>query len=363
MSEIGVAQLAADAALAVTAPLAASPLLKDEHGFVFPATGTAYTPAEQHPPPSGALTVVHADAAFLVVDKPAYLTVENTISNKDSVRSRLEAAGHARLHLAHRLDWETSGLLVVALDAAAASALSQQFAGRSVAKVYVADCVATPPAARGEVDLPLAADGERRPRQRVDTSPAGKPAVTRWEVAAALPSGRCRVRLVPETGRRHQLRMHMLALGCPLVGDALYGEAGSGRMHLHAAELSFDHPTTGERVTFSSEPPFALADDDAPPPPQLQPRVPTLRALCESQLASTFAALRDVEADVAAQRSELSARKDALLVELGEVSESLEALYVSHANLRATRDGLADGVRDALGAAAEEVLRRVEPPD
>ena len=152
--------------------------------------------------------------------------------------------------------------------------------------------------------------------------------------------------------------MHMLALGCPLVGDALYGEAGSGRMHLHAAELSFDHPTTGERLTFSSEPPFALADDDAAPPP----RVPTLRALCESQLASTFAALRDVEADVAAQRSELSARKDALLVELGEVSESLEALYVSHANLRATREGLADGVRDALGAAAEEVLRRVEPP-
>ena len=91
--------------------------------------------------------------------------------------------------------------------------------------------------------------------------------------------------------------------------------------------------------------------------------MPTLRALCESQLASTFAALRDVEADVAAQRSELSARKDALLVELGEVSESLEALYVSHANLRATREGLADGVRDALGAAAEEVLRRVEPPD
>ena len=73
---------------------------------------------------SGALTVVHADAAFLVVDKPAYLTVENTVSNKDSVRSRLEAAGHARLHLAHRLDWETSGLLVVALDAAAASSLS-----------------------------------------------------------------------------------------------------------------------------------------------------------------------------------------------------------------------------------------------
>ena len=361
MSQTGVAQ-PAGAAHVVTAPLSASPLLQDEHGFVFPAIGTAYTPAEQHPPPTGPLTFVHADAAFLVVEKPAYLTVENTVSNKDSVRSRLEAAGHARLHLAHRLDWETSGLLVVALDAAAASSLSQQFAGRSVAKVYVADCVATPPAARAAVALPLAAAAERRPRQRVDTSPAGKPAVTRWEVAAALPSGRCRVRLAPETGRRHQLRMHMLALGCPLVGDALYGEAGSGRMHLHAAELSFDHPTTGERLTFSSEPPFALADDDAAPPPH-PPRVPTLRALCESQLASTFAALRDVEADVAAQRSELSARKDSLLVELGEVSESLEALYVSHANLRATREGLADGVRDALGGAAEEVLRRVEPPD
>ena len=126
-------------------------------GWVFPAPGTAYTPAEQERPPSGALTVVHADAAFLVVDKPAYLTVENTVSNKDSVRSRLEAAGHARLHLAHRLDWETSGLLVVALDAAAASALSQQFAGRSAAKVYVADCVATPPAATTSCSAPILA--------------------------------------------------------------------------------------------------------------------------------------------------------------------------------------------------------------
>ena len=105
-----------------------------------------------------------------------------------------------------------------------------------------------------------------------------------------------------------------------------------------------------------------LVNEDALEAALVEADVPTLRALCESQLASTFAALRDVEADVAAQRSELSARKDALLVELGEVSESLEALYVSHANLRATREGLADGVRDALGAAAEEVLRRVEPP-
>ena len=317
--------------------------------------------------PHATYKVLFEDPALLVVDKGhGLLTVPGIGPEKaDCLLSRLRADGYAEVeHAPHRLDRDTSGIVVLGRTPAAHRSLAYQFQERLASKLYEALVLGWPDADFGEVDAPIGkAPGADGGHARMRILPDGRPSVTRWEVAAALPSGRCRVRLAPETGRRHQLRMHMLALGCPLVGDALYGQAGSGRMHLHAAELSFDHPTTGERVTFSSEPPFALADDDAAPPPPHPPRVPTLRALCESQLASTFAALRDVEADVAAQRSELSARKDALLVELGEVSESLEALYVSHANLRATREGRGDGVRDALGAAAEEVLRRVEPPD
>lgn len=189
-------------------------------------SSTAYTADPEDVPPQGELRLIFEDADFLVVEKPAYLPTENTRTIKDSVRSRLEASHGGGLSIVHRLDWETSGLLVVARTREAARALGTQFANRTVLKAYVADVLGTLPASRGEVRLPLAPDELRRPRQCVDFGRAGKPSCTRWEVMAELRHGgaqAARLRLDPETGRRHQLRMHCLAgLGCPIGGDLLY---------------------------------------------------------------------------------------------------------------------------------------------
>lgn len=251
----------------------------------------------------GELTCLHRDAYIVVVEKPAYLPSENTLVIKDSVRSRMErlvGSTHEAVdetkrtvYLPHRLDWETSGLLVIALCADAMRSLSEQFAERRVHKVYVADVMGGPPTATGTIELPLAADSDRRPCQLVDFGAAGRHARTEWQTVsqtfcaaergaatdciaphADLPPNThpyaTRLRLSPDSGRRHQLRMHCLALGCPIAGDGLYEappqcdpvHCGTrpSRMHLHAAELSFAHPATGEPMSFTSEPPFQLAD-------------------------------------------------------------------------------------------------------
>ena len=241
------------------------------------AAGPSYTLEPELVPPQGTLRVVyHEPGAFVVVEKPAFLPSENTARIKDSVRARLESmsiAGddHARVRLAHRLDWETSGLLVAALTPEAMRSLSEQFASRSMRKVYVADVLGRPPTRAGTVNLPLSPDPARLPRQRVDFGRSGKAARTEWVVEEEAANA-CRVRLVPESGRRHQLRMHCLALGCAIAGDSLYeGLANAvdgrevsdlscrpSRLHLHAAEIGFAHPLTGEPLLFKSEPPFHL---------------------------------------------------------------------------------------------------------
>ena len=248
---------------------------------------TGYTEKPEAVAVQGEMRVLYRDSAIIVVDKPAFFPTENTRTIRDSVRSRVEALlrsdGDCRdqgctepppVHIPHRLDWETSGLLVVALGSASMRSLSQQFASRSVHKVYVADVLGAPPASCGMIDLPLAPDPDRRPRQRVDFR-AGKAARTNWQVertahaisVVADPLGRphaCRLRLAPESGRRHQLRMHCMALGCVIAGDGLYerstcaGDTTPTRLHLHAAEITFVHPTEGRPITFVSQPPFAL---------------------------------------------------------------------------------------------------------
>jgi len=243
---------------------------------------TSYTPADEYPERTGLLRLLYLDEAIAVVDKPAFLPTENTRHIKDSARQRLEELLASRgenvdqLRLPHRLDWETSGLLVFARGADAMRSLAMQFAERSVQKMYIADVISRPPATRGTVELPLTSDRQRLPMQCIDFGPAGKPARTSWEVVrggddamregAGGAGGACRLCLKPETGRRHQLRMHCLALGCPIAFDALYLRPeeipGDGvvppRLHLHAAELIFRHPTSRELLRFVSEPPFTL---------------------------------------------------------------------------------------------------------
>jgi tRNA pseudouridine32 synthase/23S rRNA pseudouridine746 synthase len=164
--------------------------------------------------------------------------------------------------LVHRLDRDTSGLLVVALEPALHRALSIAFAERRVEKHYVADVVGVPSAVEGRIEWPLVKRQHQPPRYGVDLE-RGKPCCTDWRLLEADGSGSgsgsgCRLALQPRTGRSHQLRVHLQALGHPIVGDPLYGPVGPAqRMHLHASALAFVHPHSGERVCVQSPVPFA----------------------------------------------------------------------------------------------------------
>lgn len=168
----------------------------------------------------------------------------------------------------HRLDMETSGLMVLGLDAQAHRDLSRQFERRDVEKQYVAVLDGEVIGEEGVVDLPLRADIDNRPRQIVDFAHGGT-AITRWRVVGR-DAGRTRALFLPQTGKTHQLRVHAATapdsmerpdgtraggLGCPIVGDSLYGIAGA-RLLLHASSLAFRDPQTGERVECASEPEF-----------------------------------------------------------------------------------------------------------
>jgi tRNA pseudouridine32 synthase / 23S rRNA pseudouridine746 synthase len=224
-------------------------------------------PAIQHPGPIAlpSTAIVHADAWLLVVDKPAGLL---------AVPGRGEAGLHNLLALlqrkwpdalvVHRLDMATSGLIVFARGAAMQRLLSMQFAARTVTKRYDAVVHGCIDVAAGAIALPLAADWPRRPRQRVDLE-HGKPALTWWSHRQSDPSAAApgegsssRLALEPVTGRTHQLRVHLQAIGHPIVGDALYGPADDPhpRLLLHATALGLTHPATGKPCRFESEAPF-----------------------------------------------------------------------------------------------------------
>ncbi len=203
------------------------------------------------------------DDELIVTDKPTLLlSVPGRGPDKqDCLLSRL-AAEYGEVHAVHRLDWETSGLMVVARNKAAHRALSRQFQEREVDKQYIAVVYGVVAEGRGEVDLPLICDWPNRPRQKVDWE-QGKPSLTRWEVIERE-ADRSRLLLSPVTGRSHQLRVHMLAMGHPILGDPLYaplhanGEAlkMAERLLLHATRLQFRHPVTNEALAFESPPPF-----------------------------------------------------------------------------------------------------------
>lgn len=205
------------------------------------------------------LPQLHLDDALLVVDKPAGLpSVPGRAPGLlDCMASRVQALVPDAL-VVHRLDMATSGLLVFARHKAVQRALSHAFAQREVSKGYVAVVAGELAHDRGEIDLPLIADWPNRPLQKVDRE-AGKPSLTQYRVLSRH-NGHTRVALSPLTGRSHQLRVHLQALGHPILGDTLYAPpevvALSPRLLLHASALAFRHPVTGEAMRFESPVPF-----------------------------------------------------------------------------------------------------------
>ena len=201
--------------------------------------------------------VVYADEALIALDKPAgLLAVPGRGPDKqDCLAVRVQTL-YPDARVVHRLDMATSGLLLMARGPHAQRQLGMAFAQRCVHKRYVAVVEGVVPHAEGEIDLPLAPDWPQRPRQRVDPS-RGKPSLTRYRVLSVDHAlRRTRLCLEPVTGRSHQLRVHLLAIGHRIVGDTLYGAAPHERLLLHASELALEHPVSGATVRLRSEAPF-----------------------------------------------------------------------------------------------------------
>lgn len=217
--------------------------------------------ADYLPPPHTGLDIAYADDHVLVVNKLSGLL---SVPGRgelfhDSLASRVQLE-YPQALVVHRLDMQTSGLMVMALGAAMQRALSELFQTRQVHKRYVAVVSGLLAEDSGEVNLPLITDWPNRPRQKVDPVD-GKPALTRWRVLRRDPDqGTTRVELEPVTGRSHQLRVHMMALGHAIVGDPLYAQAEAraeaDRLLLHAAELTLPHPVSGQLVRVQSPVPF-----------------------------------------------------------------------------------------------------------
>lgn len=206
--------------------------------------------------------IVYEDRWIIVLDKPSgLLSVPGKVEDAPSVYGFLrrhcsEAEGPL---IVHRLDMDTSGLLVAAKSLSAYRHLQAQFRDRTVRKCYIALLEKVPAVAEGIIDLPLSPDLSDRPRQQADPL-HGKPAVTRYKLLGQDAEGHARIAFYPVTGRTHQLRVHAAhpsGLHCPIVGDTLYGKP-AGRLCLHAASLEFTHPVTGERMKFQSETPMSI---------------------------------------------------------------------------------------------------------
>ena len=212
----------------------------------------------EYNPPVSPLDIVQADHEILVVNKPTGLL---SVPGKgpelaDCLIARLQAAYPEAL-LVHRLDRDTSGVMVFALSPHAQRHLGLQFEKRQVRKVYVARVAGVVADDKGVVDLPLIVDWPNRPMQKVDHE-TGKSAVTEWRVLRRL-DDETRVRLYPKTGRSHQLRVHMREIGHPILGDPFYASGAAlahPRLMLHAESLRFRHPDGGAGMTFSAKAPF-----------------------------------------------------------------------------------------------------------
>ena len=209
-------------------------------------------------PPDVPLNILYEDRQILVMDKPAgLLSVPGKLEGRaDCLESRLRKV-HPETLLVHRLDCDTSGVMIFARNKLAQGFLGQEFEKRRAKKTYVARVRGALAEDSGQIDLPLCTDWPNRPRQMVDYV-NGRSAITDWQVLSRQNS-ETRVRLSPLTGRSHQLRVHMLALGHPILGDPIYDEGDAAnwpRLMLHAETLSLHHPGTKAWTSFTAPCPF-----------------------------------------------------------------------------------------------------------
>ncbi len=205
---------------------------------------------------SASIDLIYQDASLLVACKAAGLLAVpgRGVDKQDCLSARIQQNFPDAL-VVHRLDMATSGLIVFARGTEIQRRLSQMFRDHEIAKRYVAVVSGRMESATGEVNLPIVADWPNRPLRKIDAN-LGKPSLTRYHVLSH-DADTTRVELEPVTGRTHQLRVHMAAIGHPILGDALYGDtACAPRLLLHACSLSFTHPLSGEPLNFLSPSPF-----------------------------------------------------------------------------------------------------------
>lgn len=210
-------------------------------------------------PPTAPLYVIHRDDDLLLVDKPSGLlsVPGKPAEHADCLEARVKDA-HPGALLIHRLDLETSGIMVFALNKNAQKAINRQFEKRIVKKTYIARVAGHVADDEGMIDLPLIADWPNRPMQKVCFE-SGKPARTHWRVLDREKDA-TRVELSPETGRSHQLRVHLRELGHPILGDPFYATEteykAAPRLQLHALALELRHPIGGEWHKWAAPCPF-----------------------------------------------------------------------------------------------------------
>jgi len=213
------------------------------------------------PPPDNGLTLIYIDEHLLAVDKPAeLLSVPGRGEDKQDCLARRVQADYPDAMIVHRLDLPTSGLMLMARNPTIHSQLGKMFEQRQIDKTYIAIVEGKLEKEQAEIDLPLITDWPNRPRQKVDYE-SGKPALTRYRLLNYDADNNCsRVELKPETGRTHQLRVHMSELGHAILGDRFYASHDvlnkSNRLLLHAEQLVFTHPVSGELLQLTAPAPF-----------------------------------------------------------------------------------------------------------
>jgi len=214
---------------------------------------------QYNPPPHNGLDILHIDSDLIIVNKPSgILSVPGRGEDKqDCMISRVNQEYPGALTI-HRLDMETSGILIIARNEKSQSAMGKLFQSRNIKKQYIALVNGIPKKNNGLINFPLIADWPNRPKQKIDLI-KGKPSSTNYLVIESTENA-SRVKLTPITGRSHQLRVHMLAIGHPILGDRLYASQDiidrADRLLLHASFICFNHPITHEKITIKCPEPY-----------------------------------------------------------------------------------------------------------